>query len=324
MSNIYSYKDFGDFLECDGDTKSIIFPNESGVLKTNMININEDIIIHKNSFQIEKDTQIKYDFTLNGLTINIALEANFLFQSDISDFNNHQISNNTIISVVNEEKGYVSYQANSHLKNIIIFVKYDFLKRVLKDNYSSQNIIEHIKNKKESKTLKSTQTNLQTRLCANEIYNTACETKLDNIYIQSKVLEILFIEFRDLIDINKKDKIQNIIFDEYDKQALEKAKILLVNDLKNPPNLTELSKLIGLNEFKLKYGFKKLFNITPYNFLLEHKLFYAKKLLETGEMNVSEIALEIGYKQVHGFSNAFFKRFGVRPKDIMKSRKYYF
>ena len=94
--------------------------------------------------------------------------------------------------------------------------------------------------------------------------------------------------------------------------------------MKNPPNLTELSKLVNLNEFKLKYGFKKLFNITPYNFLLEHKLFHAKNLLENGDMNVSEIAAIVGYKQLHGFSNAFVKRFGVRPKDLMKSRKYYY
>ena len=94
--------------------------------------------------------------------------------------------------------------------------------------------------------------------------------------------------------------------------------------MKNPPSIIELSRQVKLNEFKLKHGFKKAFNTTPYNFLLEYKLQEAKQMLKDGDMNVSEVAFELGYKQVHGFSNAFYKRFGIRPKDIMKTSKYYY
>ena len=128
MSYRYSYKDFEEFVN---EQNSIVFPKEAGVLKTDSYIINEDIMIHKNSFNIYKDTDIEYDFVLNGITINIAFEADFLFQSSISNFNNTQISNNTIISVINSEKGYAKYKANTKLKNIIIFVKLDYLKKIL-------------------------------------------------------------------------------------------------------------------------------------------------------------------------------------------------
>ena len=50
----------------------------------------------------------------------------------------------------------------------------------------------------------------------------------------------------------------------------------------------------------------------------------AKKLLEQSEYDINEIALKTGYKYSYNFSNAFIKRFGIRPKDLMKNRKYYY
>ncbi len=225
--------------------------------------------------------------------------------------------------VSNSEKGKSFHKENSKMKNIIIFVKLNFLKNLLNDSVEIKDIVKYLKNKNNSLLLKSTQTDIQTKLCAYAIYNSSWTTKLDTIFVESKVLEILSYELQGLLK-EKKEENSNIIFDEYNKRALEKAKVILIKDLQNPPSISELSKLVNLNEFKLKYGFKKLFNITPYNFLLQHKLFKAKELLESGEMNVSEVALKIGYKQSHGFSNAFVKQFGIRPKELIKNRKYYY
>ncbi len=53
-------------------------------------------------------------------------------------------------------------------------------------------------------------------------------------------------------------------------------------------------------------------------------MIHAKQLLESTEYSVSEVAFYVGYKIQQSFSNAFFQFFGVRPKDIMKTRKYYY
>jgi len=50
----------------------------------------------------------------------------------------------------------------------------------------------------------------------------------------------------------------------------------------------------------------------------------AKILLKESEYNINEIALLVGYSYAQNFSNAFLKRFGIRPKEIMKTRKYYY
>jgi len=320
MSYRYSYKDFGEFLD---KQNSIIFPKEAGILQTETFTINKDISVHKNYFQIYKDTSIEYDFKLNGITINIALEADFLFQSELSNFSQYQKTNNTVMSIISQEKGNAQYKANTTLKNIIIFVKLDFLKDILKNSCHLEDIINHLEKRKLSKAIKSTTTHIKTKLCSYEIYNASNNTKLDTIFIQSKVLEILSYELQEFL-CETKIKTEGIKYSEYDLQALEKAKDILIQNMKNPPSIVELSRQVNLNEFKLKHGFKHFFKITPYNFLLDYKLHEAKQMLETGEMNVSEVAYEIGYKQVHGFSNSFFKKFGVRPKDIMENKQYYY
>ena len=320
MSFNYSYKNFGDLLN---KKHTIVFPKKIGILKSDFININDDIVLCRNYFDIYKNTSITYNFDLKGLTINIALEAEFLFQSELSEFSCLQKSNNTKICIINKEKGNVNYKANSKLKNLLIFIKEDFFIKLQKDNNKFEKLLENINNTKLSLAIKSTTTNVKTKLCAYEIYNASNETSLDNIFIQSKVLELLSYEFNELMD-ERKIQTSKINYSQYDIKALHEAKNILIKNMKNPPSIIQLSKKVKLNEFKLKYGFKKLFNTTPYDFLREHKLHEAKELLAKGDMNISEIAMEVGYKQTHGFTNAFYKRFGVKPKELMRSRKYHY
>lgn len=319
---VYSidYKDFGDFVSTKNET--IIFPKDRGTLQTDSIVINEYITINRNNFNMKEDIEIKYDFELSGISININLESEYFYKSNIYPFSINRKEHTTLISLISQEQGDALYLKDKNIKNIIIFVKMEFLRKIL-NTEKYKNILLHLEKQKEIKAIKEDITHIKTKLCAYEIYNTRCNTALDQVFIQSKVLEILSCEFSNLIDQNEIFSNNMSNYSEYDIKALHQAKEILVNNMINPPSIMQLSKLIKLNEFKLKYGFKMLFKVSPYSFLLEHKLHKAKELLESGNLNVNETAFEIGYKRVHSFSDAFYKRFGVRPKDIMKNRKYY-
>ena len=320
MAYRFKYKDFGEFLVQTDNLKKIIFPDAFGIIQTDSIVVNENIIIHINNFSIQKDIVFEYDFNLNGLSINITLDGGFEYESQSSEFKMLQENNNTIITIGSKENGTVFHRKNNSLQNIIIFVKLDFLKQIFNESIEMENIITYIENKKNLKTLKSRQTNIQTKLCAYDIYNANSKTSFDMMFIESKVLEILSYEFKDIFS-NKKNINSNVKFSKYDIEALHLAKKILTQDLKNIPSLTQLSKQIKLNEFKLKVGFKRLFGTSPYIFLYDYKLNEAKRLLKTSDLNVTQISAEIGYKEIYGFSNAFYKKFKVRPKEIMKSRK---
>ena len=108
-----------------------------------------------------------------------------------------------------------------------------------------------------------------------------------------------------------------------DIEALHAIKSLIMQDKRNF-SINELSKKTAMNQTKLKYGFKELFNTTPGNMMLEARMYEAKRLLEKSECSVTEIAQITGYKYIQNFSNAFMKFFGTNPKEVMKSRKYYY
>jgi AraC-like DNA-binding protein len=63
---------------------------------------------------------------------------------------------------------------------------------------------------------------------------------------------------------------------------------------------------IALPLKKLKEGFKEVYG-TMYGFLLEHKLEYARQLLDSGQHNV-EVGLKVGYSTGSHFISAFKKK----------------
>ena len=158
---------------------------------------------------------------------------------------------------------------------------------------------------------------------AKEIYNSPFKGELNSLYLQGKVYELLHNEFANLISEKEEISSSTMKFSNADIQALHKAKKIMQTS-QNKISIIQLSRKVALNEHKLKYGFKKLFNTTPYSLMLERRMYEAKELLESSDLNVSEVADKVGYKYIQSFSMAFTKFFGQSPKDLMKSRKYYY
>lgn len=86
-----------------------------------------------------------------------------------------------------------------------------------------------------------------------------------------------------------------------------------------PPSLQSLADQVQLSLKKLKEGFKQLYGDSVYSFLLDHKMEVARKLLESGNHNVNEVGLRIGYSTSSHFIAAFKKKYGTTPKKYIMS-----
>ena len=86
-----------------------------------------------------------------------------------------------------------------------------------------------------------------------------------------------------------------------------------------PPTLQELSDEVGLNLKKLKEGFKQIYGDSVFSFLFDYKMEVARKLLESGENNVNEVGLKVGYSTASHFISAFKKKYGTTPKKYILS-----
>jgi AraC-like DNA-binding protein len=78
----------------------------------------------------------------------------------------------------------------------------------------------------------------------------------------------------------------------------------------------ELAKIAGLNEFKLKKGFKEMFNTSVFNYLSDFRLNKARNELISGAMPIKEVAEQLGYCSVQHFTREFKKKFGVSPGRV--------
>ncbi len=137
---------------------------------------------------------------------------------------------------------------------------------------------------------------------------------LKKLFLLSKAIEILVLQAeafnKTLIPGNVYAKTED------DKERIVYARDYLIQHLTVPPSLSELARVVGINEFKLKRGFKEIFKTTVFGYLSDTRLELAKTDLLERVKSVSELAYQLGYSSVPHFSSAFKKKFGVSPKQL--------
>ena len=108
-----------------------------------------------------------------------------------------------------------------------------------------------------------------------------------------------------------------------DVSALHELKRHLEKNFLEDVSIDKLARRAGINSFKLKYGFKKLFNTSVIRFIDEQKMNYAKQLLLSQETSDRfDLSDLLGYNHYSNFSAAFKKHFGHSPACYKKNFAY--
>lgn len=84
-------------------------------------------------------------------------------------------------------------------------------------------------------------------------------------------------------------------------------------------NVTDLCEELGYSRTQLNYLFKKNYDISPHDYLINYKLNHAKQLLLNTNMSISDISYTIGYASPMQFYSIFKKVFGKTPSELKKS-----
>ena len=97
------------------------------------------------------------------------------------------------------------------------------------------------------------------------------------------------------------------------QDRVQKVLAILKENLAEPPSLEELGRRVGCSHFYLSRIFTqqagKTISVTLRDFRMER----AAALLREGRMNVTEVALEVGYSSLSHFSSAFREVIGCCP-----------
>jgi len=79
--------------------------------------------------------------------------------------------------------------------------------------------------------------------------------------------------------------------------------------------IPQLAKRFGINTDKLKKGFRQVYGVAPYRYVLVLRLVRAKELLSVTELSISEIAKQLGYEHAENFSAWFKRETGMRALE---------
>ncbi|NND08424.1 MAG: helix-turn-helix transcriptional regulator [Saprospiraceae bacterium] len=134
--------------------------------------------------------------------------------------------------------------------------------------------------------------------------------RMEQIYVQAKTLELLVLCLNDYR--NKSKQSYKYLHSKSQKEKVVAARDYLNQNLTDPPSLREVARAVGMNEFKLKYGFKEMFGSTLFGYLRERRLELAKQELISTDKNIMTIALDLGCASPQHFHTQFKKRYGEK------------
>ncbi|WP_391571244.1 helix-turn-helix transcriptional regulator [Cohnella sp.] len=142
---------------------------------------------------------------------------------------------------------------------------------------------------------------------------------LKRLYMESKIMEIIVLAFEE--PMRGSEPVRGTWLKKRDIERLHATKQLIVDCIENPLSLKELARAAELNESKLKKGFKELFGMTVFEYVRDRRLEKGATFILTGQMNVGEAAVAVGYSNPSNFSAAFRKKYGCKPIQYVKDRR---
>lgn len=136
---------------------------------------------------------------------------------------------------------------------------------------------------------------------------------MKDLYLESKVIELF------LLQVEQADRMANYkisLLSPADRERLYAARDFIKVHMFEPISLLQVARACGLNDFKLKKGFKELFGATVFSYLNELKMEYGRQMLLESTCTIYEVAYTLGYHDPYNFSKAFRKYFGYLPRKL--------
>jgi len=263
----------------------------------------------------EKSKVLIKDIDLNFIQFHFVIEGKAIFS-----FNNGaykmDVSTNRYIVLYNPKKNLpvnAEILSKSYVMSVLISIK-KFHKLFSEDSNNIQFLKEE---KNKQKYYYENKISNKIFLVLNELKRLNLNSSTKNLFIKAKIYEL----FSHLYNRNIDQNIEQCPFlnNEENFKKIQKAKNIVINNMTTPPTLIELSNEINLSLKKLKEGFKKIYGKPVYQFLLEHKMELAKKLLTENSYNVNEVSLKLGYSTSSHFITAFKNKYGITPKNFKKN-----
>ncbi|WP_267739497.1 helix-turn-helix domain-containing protein [Myroides injenensis] len=283
-----------------------------------------DLIISKGDIKLKQDILINFyseepiyelHFCLEGQSI---LTTNTKTKNGIFRFNSgeHNLYHHKELTGI-----YKSTQSNNATKYLELIFKSTFIDSLIEEYHVLEDILI---NQNITHSQKIFETNLKINYEINyilmQMMNNNRTPQFQRSYLKNKAQELLLLQLEQYLQLNTIDKILGT--EKINQEKIIHVKEIIEKEHKTNHTLSDLSKRVGINEFKLKKEFKKLFNKTVFGYLFEVRMEYAANLLLNTCTPIKEIAQYCGYEYSQHFTTAFKRLYNITPAEYRKKKKF--
>jgi AraC-like DNA-binding protein len=157
-----------------------------------------------------------------------------------------------------------------------------------------------------------------TRNLMDDIWQQTCETLSEALLLESRLIMLASRWIKTLSESKPDTAPQGTAhlpteWTPYEQACLEKAQAILTEQFAQPPSLKELVRAVGLNEFKLKKGFRELFGHSVYQYALGIRMEHARHWVAETDLSITEIGRRCGYTNISHFTGLYKRHTGYSP-----------
>ncbi|MEO0828434.1 MAG: AraC family transcriptional regulator [Cyanobacteria bacterium J06639_16] len=137
------------------------------------------------------------------------------------------------------------------------------------------------------------------------------------MYLEAKALELLALQFYQLTE-GRRSFSMSPNLRPADIEQLQLARDILQKTFDQPPSLMALARQVGLNDYKLKQGFRHLFGTTVFGYVQTCRMALAQQLLGDLGLSIASISGRVGYVSASRFCQAFKRHTGMTPSQYRR------
>lgn len=309
----------------------------------------DNYTIYKNSNKPELGYFIKYsregyyEFGIGDYTIPKDFTLTFDHEEELMRFGtvyagktSFKIENNPISSFspssffVAEKglKGKQTWHKGQHFHGAEITIYKSYFDEIIKPNFDESIDFNNFINNYTYKYLP-----LEIASIIQKLRNLGETNNLSSLYLESKILETIALLYKEISSSPENVFTRQLNYGEItigsnrrinltasDAHAIIKAHDILTKEACNPPTIKALSKMVFLNEQKLKAGFSAKYHMSISQYTNSIKMTLAENLLSTTDLSIDEISKKLGYNHTGNFIKMFKKIHGMTPLAFRKNK----